>query len=85
MGAKGAVEILHRRATPEERAPLEADYEARLLNPYVAAERGYVDAVIEPSRDTRAEIAHARSRCSTASRSQLVGSQARQHAARRYA
>ena len=48
MGAKGAVEILHRRATPEERAPLEADYEERLLNPYVAAERGYVDAVIEP-------------------------------------
>jgi acetyl-CoA carboxylase carboxyltransferase component len=58
MGAKGAIEILHRRATPEERAPLEADYEARMLNPFVAAERGYVDAVIEPS-DTRAEIAHA--------------------------
>jgi acetyl-CoA carboxylase carboxyltransferase component len=58
MGAKGAIEILHRRATPEERAPLEADYEARMLNPFVAAERGYVDAVIEP-RDTRAEIAHA--------------------------
>ena len=47
MGAKGAVEILHRRATPEERAPLEADYEERLLNPYVAAERGLVDAVID--------------------------------------
>ncbi len=58
MGAKGAIEILHRRATPEERVPLEADYEARLLNPFVAAERGYVDAVIEPT-DTRAEIAHA--------------------------
>ena len=58
MGAKGAIEILHRRATPEERAPLEADYEARMLNPFVAAERGYVDAVIEPSA-TRAEIAHA--------------------------
>jgi acetyl-CoA carboxylase carboxyltransferase component len=58
MGAKGAIEILHRRATPEERVPLEADYEARFLNPFVAAERGYVDAVIEPT-DTRAEIAHA--------------------------
>jgi acetyl-CoA carboxylase carboxyltransferase component len=58
MGAKGAVEILHRRAAVEERAGLEADYEARLLNPYIAAERGYVDAVIEPS-ETRASIAAA--------------------------
>ena len=41
MGAKGAVEILHRRATAEERAEIELDYEARLLNPYVAAERGF--------------------------------------------
>lgn len=32
-----------------------ADYEDALLNPYVAAERGYVDAVIMPS-DTRAHI-----------------------------
>jgi acetyl-CoA carboxylase carboxyltransferase component len=48
MGAKGAVEILHRRATPDEREALAADYEARLLNPYIAAERGYVDAVIDP-------------------------------------
>jgi len=58
MGAKGAIEILHRRSTPEERTRLEADYEDRLLNPFVAAERGYVDAVIDPA-DTRAEIAHA--------------------------
>jgi acetyl-CoA carboxylase carboxyltransferase component len=58
MGAKGAVEILHRRATPEERAEAELDYEDRLLNPYVAAERGYIDAVIDPA-DTRAEIAAA--------------------------
>jgi acetyl-CoA carboxylase carboxyltransferase component len=56
MGAKGAVEILHRRASPEERAELERAYEERLLNPYIAAERGYVDAVIDPA-DTRAEIA----------------------------
>jgi acetyl-CoA carboxylase carboxyltransferase component len=48
MGAKGAAEILHRRATPDEREALAADYEARLLNPYIAAERGYVDAVIDP-------------------------------------
>jgi acetyl-CoA carboxylase carboxyltransferase component len=58
MGAKGAVEILHRRSTPEERAAAEVDYEATLLTPWVAAERGLVDAVIEPSM-TRREIAAA--------------------------
>ena len=56
MGAKGAVEILHRKASAEERAELEAAYEERLLNPYVAAQRGSVDAVISPE-DTRKEIA----------------------------
>ncbi|MGE3327536.1 MAG: acyl-CoA carboxylase subunit beta [Acidimicrobiia bacterium] len=58
MGAKGATEILHRRATPEERVAREAEYEAKLLNPYIAAERGYVDGVIDPA-DTRREIAAA--------------------------
>jgi acetyl-CoA carboxylase carboxyltransferase component len=58
MGAKGAVEILHRRASAEERVQIEADYEARLLNPYVAAERGSVDMVIDPA-DTRKQIAEA--------------------------
>ena len=55
MGAKGAVEILHRSAGGEERAELEEAYERRLLNPYIAAERGAVDAVIDPA-DTRREI-----------------------------
>lgn len=55
MGAKGAVEILNRRNTPEERAELEVAYEERLLNPYIAAERGTIDAVIDPEQ-TRAEI-----------------------------
>ena len=55
MGAGQAAAILQRRATPEERAAFEADYTERLLNPYVAAERGYVDAVIMPS-DTRRHI-----------------------------
>jgi len=55
MGAGQAAAILQRRATDEERAAFEADYSARLLNPYVAAERGYVDAVIDPA-DTRREI-----------------------------
>jgi acetyl-CoA carboxylase carboxyltransferase component len=64
MGAKGAAEILHRRATAEERAALEAAYEERLLNPYIAAERGYIDAVIDPV-DTRAEISAALEALST--------------------
>ena len=58
MGAKGAVEILHRGSTPEERAELEAHYEERLLNPYIAAERGTIDAVIDPA-DTRRQVAAA--------------------------
>jgi acetyl-CoA carboxylase carboxyltransferase component len=55
MGAGQAAAILQRRATPEERAAFEADYAERLLNPYVAAERGYIDAVIEPA-ETRAVL-----------------------------
>ena len=64
MGAQGAVNIVHRRALAAveegpareaERARLTAEYESALLNPYVAAERGYVDAVIAPS-DTRRAI-----------------------------
>ena len=58
MGAGQAAAILQRRATPDERAAFEADYAERLLNPYVAAERGYIDGVIEPA-DTRREICHA--------------------------
>jgi acetyl-CoA carboxylase carboxyltransferase component len=58
MGAKGAVEILHRRATPEERLAAEREYEERLLNPYIATERGYVDAVIDPA-ETRPMVAAA--------------------------
>jgi acetyl-CoA carboxylase carboxyltransferase component len=56
MGAKGAVEILHRRVTDTERAELELAYEDRLLNPWPAAERGSVDAVIDPI-DTRRIVA----------------------------
>jgi acetyl-CoA carboxylase carboxyltransferase component len=58
MGAGQAAAILQRRATPEERAAFEADYAQRLLNPYVAAERGLIDAVIDPA-DTRREVARA--------------------------
>ena len=58
MGAGQAAAILQRRATPDERAEFEADYAERLLNPYIAAERGLVDAVIDPA-DTRVDIAAA--------------------------
>lgn len=52
MGARGAVEILHRGADDATKAALEADYAERLLNPWLAAERGYLDDVIDPT-DTR--------------------------------
>ena len=58
MGAKGATEILHRKASEAERQQLETDYERRLLNPYIAAERGSVDLVINPE-NTRKEVASA--------------------------
>lgn len=55
MGAEGAVNVVHRRAPAELRAKLVEDYERAFLNPYVAAERGYVDMVIDPA-DTRAAL-----------------------------
>ncbi len=64
MGAQGAVNILHRNelASAEDpearRAELITEYEDTLANPYVAAERGYVDAVIAP-HETRMEIVRA--------------------------
>ncbi len=53
MGAKGAVQILHRRETDEVRLAHELDYAVAYLNPFVAAERGYVDAVVSPSETRR--------------------------------
>ncbi len=58
MGAKGAVEILHRNATVEERISLEAEYDARYLTPYPTAERGSISAVIDPL-ETRSTLAAA--------------------------
>jgi acetyl-CoA carboxylase carboxyltransferase component len=55
MGAQGAAQILHRRATTEERLQHEEDYRRTLLTPWVAAERGLVDEVIDPI-DTRITI-----------------------------
>jgi propionyl-CoA carboxylase beta chain len=56
MGPEGAVNIVFRRELDEakdaeaRRAELIADYKERFANPYTAAERGYVDDVIEPRR-----------------------------------
>ena len=64
MGAQGAVNVIHRRALadaddPESvRTDLVNDYEERFNNPYVAAEYGLVDDVIEP-RETRPRLIRA--------------------------
>ncbi|MGH3373273.1 MAG: carboxyl transferase domain-containing protein, partial [Actinoallomurus sp.] len=64
MGAQGAVNILYRRelAAADDpdgrRAELVTEYEDTLANPYIAADRGYVDAVIKPS-ETRGQIVKA--------------------------
>ncbi len=58
MGAQGAVQILYRDAAPERRAELQDEYTERFLTPWEAAERGYVDEVIDPA-DTRAVLARA--------------------------
>ena len=61
MGPQGAVEIVYRRELQDaddpatRRAELVDEYTERFANPYVAAERGYVDDVIDPA-DTRAKL-----------------------------
>ncbi|MEJ1161252.1 acyl-CoA carboxylase subunit beta [Prosthecomicrobium sp. N25] len=60
MGAKGAVEILYRSelGDPEKIARRTKEYQDRFANPFVAAERGYIDDVIMP-HSTRSRIARA--------------------------
>jgi acetyl-CoA carboxylase carboxyltransferase component len=61
MGPQGAVEIIYRRELqaaadpPARRAELVEEYTERYANPYIAAERGYVDDVIDPA-DTRIKL-----------------------------
>src|SRR6476620_3843263 len=60
MGPEGAVNILYRRelsadAPPEMRAEKVAEYVENFANPYVAAQRGYIDEIIEPS-ETREKL-----------------------------
>ncbi len=64
MGAKGAAQILHRNADAAARLQAEQHYEATLLTPWVAAERGFVDDVIDPA-DTRAALWRAFDQLST--------------------
>jgi acetyl-CoA carboxylase carboxyltransferase component len=58
MGAEGATQILYRRSSPADRAHLQAAYAEAFLTPYQAAERGFVDAVIDPD-DTRGAVVDA--------------------------
>jgi propionyl-CoA carboxylase beta chain len=58
MGAKGATEIIHRGKSAEEIATLTQEYEDRFANPFVAAEKGFIDEVIMP-HSTRKRIARA--------------------------
>ncbi len=67
MGPEGAVNILYRRelaaagseeAAAEKRAGFVQEYRDKFSNPYVAAERGFIDAIIEP-RKTRAHLIRA--------------------------
>jgi propionyl-CoA carboxylase beta chain len=60
MGPKGAAEILYRSelASPDKIAARIKEYQDRFANPFVAAERGYIDEVITP-RNTRPRIARA--------------------------
>lgn len=57
MGAKGAVEIIFRKdiGDADKIAARTEEYQEKFANPFVAASRGYIDAVIEP-RTTRARI-----------------------------
>jgi len=59
MGAEGAVNVIHRREiagagdADAKRAELIRDYQDAFSNPYIAAERGYIDDVIEPQETRR--------------------------------
>jgi acetyl-CoA carboxylase carboxyltransferase component len=63
MGPQGAVEIIHRRELAEAEDPaarrdeLVEDYKERYANPYIAAERGYLDDVIDPAETRRMVVA----------------------------
>ena len=73
MGAKGAVEILYRAelGDPEKIKTRIDEYQERFANPFVAAERGYIDEVILPRGTRRASAA--RSTCCATRTSRTPG------------
>ena len=73
MGPKGAAEILYRNELddPEKIAARTKEYQDRFANPFVAAERGYIDEVIRPRNTERASPA--RSTCCATRRSRTRG------------
>jgi propionyl-CoA carboxylase beta chain len=64
MGPEGAINVIGRREIAEaddaeaKRAEMVADYRDQFANPYVAANRGYLDDVIDPAQ-TRPELVKA--------------------------
>jgi propionyl-CoA carboxylase beta chain len=64
MGAEGAVDILYRREIAESKDKASArrsrvnEFEEKFANPYIAAERGFIDEVIEPAQ-TRSKLIRA--------------------------
>lgn len=62
MGAEGAVNILYRKVTPDEKAEIVRRYEEKFSNPYCAAGRGLIDEVILPC-DTRYKLIQALEMC----------------------
>jgi propionyl-CoA carboxylase beta chain len=58
MGAQGAVNILFRNASEEDKSKALEDYTANFANPYQAAEKGYIDEIIMP-RQTRLKLIQA--------------------------
>ena len=86
MGPEGAVNILYRREMDAADGPRRAsgtrrsrEYREKFANPYVAAERGYIDEVIEP-RDTRRRLVQALEVLHT-KRDQQPAQKAREHPA----
>ena len=77
------MQILHRRAGADEQETLRDEYAERFLTPWQAAERGFVDAVIDPD-DTRAVVAGALRTLATA-REHVARAQAHGGAAVRFA
>jgi acetyl-CoA carboxylase carboxyltransferase component len=71
MGPEGAVNIIFRRELAEAEDPvakkeeLVADYREHFANPYTAAQRGYIDDVIEPKAETRPRLINALTCCKT--------------------